>query len=195
MANQRSVFPWRRFLSVQRRSPADLHLQLNACLFKTCGYGTSLAFHYSPCRTLGGGDFSGGRQVSSLNRRLRIAVADDDPRIRDFFERALSLLGYQVVVLAADGEELVAGCRSSAPDIIITDMHMPRLSGAEAVRRIWQTRQVPAILITGLPDADAVGGQSAQQTPLYLVKPVPLMELRRAISLAAARRPSPGENR
>jgi CheY-like chemotaxis protein len=72
---------------------------------------------------------------------------------------------------------------------------MPRLNGAEAVRRIWQTRHVPAILITGLPDADAVGGQSAQQTAMYLVKPVPLVELRQAITRAAARHASPGESR
>lgn len=123
--------------------------------------------------------------------RLRIAVADDDPRVRDFFERALRLLGYDVVALAADGDELVAACRTCRPDLIITDVHMPKLSGAEAVRRIWQTQHVPAILITGLPDAELVAGHLAPHTPLYLAKPVPLVELRQAITRAAARRAVP----
>jgi CheY-like chemotaxis protein len=125
--------------------------------------------------------------MEKLPRPLRIAVADDDARVRDFFKRALTLLGYEVVVLAADGEELVAGCINSQPDVIITDVHMPGLNGAEAVRRIWQTRQVPAILLTGLPDVDLLKGNKLLPTPLFLMKPVPLVELRQAILRAAAR--------
>lgn len=121
--------------------------------------------------------------MSSLNRPLRIAVADDDPRLREFYERALTWLGHHVVVLAADGEELVTGCMNSQPDLIITDMHMPRLNGAEAVERIWQTGHVPVIVMTGLPDANLLGRQS-QQGPVYLVKPVPLVELGQAIARA-----------
>lgn len=124
--------------------------------------------------------------MRSLNRPLRIAVADDDPRLRDFFERALTWLGHKVVVLAADGEELVAGCLHCEPDLIITDVHMPRLNGAEAVRRIWQTGHVPAILVTGLPDADLLTRQQLS-TPIYLMKPVPLVELGQAIARAVAR--------
>lgn len=124
--------------------------------------------------------------MTSFNRPLRIAVADDDPRLRDFFERALTWLGHQVVVLAADGEELVAGCLKSQPDLVITDVHMPRLNGAEAVQRIWQTSHVPVILVTGLPDADLLGRQPSH-APVYLMKPVPLVELGQAIARAAAR--------
>lgn len=124
--------------------------------------------------------------MSSSDRPLRIAVADDDPRLRDFFERALTWLGHDVVLLAADGEELVAGCLHSQPDLVITDMHMPRLNGADAVQRIWQTNHVPVILVTGLPDADLLGRQPSQ-TAIYLMKPVPLVDLGQAIAVAASR--------
>ncbi|HET6878758.1 MAG TPA: response regulator [Pirellulales bacterium] len=124
------------------------------------------------------------------DRPLRIAIADDDDRVRDFFCRALRLLGYEVVVEAADGEQLVAGCLATRPDLIITDAHMPRLNGVEAVRRIWRTRQLPAILVTGLPDAELLDGDKGPHTPLCLVKPVPLVELRQAIVRAAARQAS-----
>ncbi len=95
------------------------------------------------------------------------------------------MLGHHVVVLAADGEELVAGCLENQPDLIISDVHMPRLNGAEAVQRIWRTHKTPAILITGLPDGNLIAGSRAQ-TCVYLVKPVPLVELRQAISQLAA---------
>ena len=125
--------------------------------------------------------------MNRVNRPLRIAVADDDPRLRDYFKRALAVLGHQVVVLAADGEELLAGCLKCKPDLIISDLQMPRMNGVEAIRRIWQTMAIPAIVITGLPDRELFTNSGAQQTPQCLVKPVPLAELRQAISRAATR--------
>lgn len=123
--------------------------------------------------------------MNSVNRPLRIAVADDDPRLRDYFKRALSVLGHQVVVLAADGDELLAGCLKCRPDLIISDLQMPRMNGVEAIQRIWQAMAIPAILITGLPDRELCTSNGAQQTPQCLLKPVPLAELRQAISRAA----------
>lgn len=125
--------------------------------------------------------------MNSGNRPLRIAVADDDPRLRDYFKRALSLLGHQVVALAADGDELLAACLKCQPDLILTDLQMPRMNGVEAIRRIWQVMAIPAIVITGLPDRELFASSGAQQAPQCLLKPVPLAELRQAISRAALR--------
>ena len=120
--------------------------------------------------------------MNSPHRTLRIAVADDDPRLRDFFQRALSMLGHEVVVLAADGDELVAGSLRLRPDLIISDLHMPRMTGMEAINRIWQVTLIPAIVITGLPEGELLAGNRTPYSPLCLVKPVPLVELCRAIS-------------
>jgi response regulator NasT len=46
-----------------------------------------------------------------MTEPLRIAVADDEPDMRDYFARILPRLGHQVVASAANGEELVARCR------------------------------------------------------------------------------------
>ena len=129
--------------------------------------------------------------VVSTFRSLRIAVADDDPRIRDFLNRALTLLGHQVVGLAADGNELVELCLLTAPDLILTDIHMPGANGLEAIQRIWRTALVPAIVLTGLPDQDLGASANVRQAALCLMKPVPLAELARAIVTAAARLPRP----
>lgn len=130
-----------------------------------------------------------GSDVSNSFRSLRIVVADDDPRIRDFLKRALTLLGHQVVGLAADGNELVELCLLTAPDLILTDIHMPGANGLEAIQRVWRTAIVPAIVLTGLPDQDLAAGTNVRQAALCLMKPVPLAELARAILTAASRYP------
>lgn len=112
-------------------------------------------------------------------------MADDDPRIRDFLDRALTLLGHQVVGLAADGNELVELCLLTAPDLILTDIHMPGANGLEAIQRIWRNAIVPAIVLTGLPDQDLFKRANVRQAALCLMKPVPLAELARAIMTAA----------
>ena len=60
--------------------------------------------------------------------RQRILVVDDDPAIRQTLRIALSNAGYEVHQ-ARDGEEATALWREMGPDLIISDIHMPRKSG------------------------------------------------------------------
>ena len=64
-----------------------------------------------------------------MTRVLRIVVADDEPLMRDYFQRMLPWLGYEVVAAAANGRELVELCRESKPDLIIADVRMPDMDG------------------------------------------------------------------
>ena len=50
---------------------------------------------------------------------LKIAVADDEVDMRDYFQKMLPLLGHQVVSVAATGQELVDNCRRNPPDLVI----------------------------------------------------------------------------
>ena len=52
-----------------------------------------------------------------MTKGLRIAVADDELDMRDFFERMLKRLGHQVVSVAENGRELVKHCRELRPDL------------------------------------------------------------------------------
>lgn len=124
--------------------------------------------------------------MKSPNRPLRIAVADDDPRLLELFQQILQRLGHEVVVLAADGDELLAGCLNCQPDLIISDFHMPRMNGMEAIQRIWQVAVIPAIVLTGLPDAKLVAGGKGVRSPICLLKPVTLVELCHAINRASS---------
>ncbi len=46
---------------------------------------------------------------------LKIAVADDEPRMREYYREILTRLGHQVTCAAGSGRELVRGCRTAAP--------------------------------------------------------------------------------
>lgn len=62
-----------------------------------------------------------------MNRSLRIAVADDEPDMQDYFRTILPQLGHTVVVVVAGtGRELVERCRASRPDPRHPRVGLPR---------------------------------------------------------------------
>ncbi len=84
-------------------------------------------------------------------RKSRILVADDDKEVRSFLTDALTELGYEVTAVA-DGEALYRSAVDAPPDLIISDLDMPGLTGgtAEALLRANEkTRGVPIIFVTG----------------------------------------------
>src|SRR5579872_6650334 len=79
-----------------------------------------------------------------------ILVADDESHIVNVVSLKLRNAGFEVVT-AADGQEALELATASPPDLLITDYHMPRLSGIELCRRLKQdarTCSVPAIMLT-----------------------------------------------
>ena len=50
-----------------------------------------------------------------MNPSLRIAVADDELDMRDYFKKSLPRLGHQVVAVAQNGRELVEQCKALPP--------------------------------------------------------------------------------
>ncbi|HEX5443554.1 MAG TPA: response regulator [Pirellulales bacterium] len=118
---------------------------------------------------------------------LRIAVADDEADMRDWFERILPTLGHQVVSVAETGRELVEHCRTLRPDLVITDIKMPDMDGIEAAQAICAERAVPIILISAYHDAELVERAEADHVLAYLVKPIGKAALGPAIGLAMRR--------
>ena len=116
-----------------------------------------------------------------MTRILRIAVADDEPDVRDYFQVMLPRLGHQVVATAANGRELIELCRQHKPDLIIADVRMPEMDGDVAIQQICQDCPVPFILISAYskPEAMLDGCGSIRRT--YLMKPVKRDDLKDAI--------------
>jgi AmiR/NasT family two-component response regulator len=122
-----------------------------------------------------------------MTESLRIAVADDEPDMRDYFARILPRLGHRVVGVAQNGEELLQLCRTTNPDLVITDIKMPDLDGIDAAVRIYQGQAIPVILVSAHHDPELIKRAEADHIMGYLIKPIKQADLEPAIALAMRR--------
>lgn len=122
-----------------------------------------------------------------MNRNLRIAVADDEPDMRDYFRKILPRLGHQVVAVAETGRELLDACRTNQPDLVITDIKMPDMDGIDAAIAIYQEMPVPVILVSAYHDPDLIARAESDHILGYLVKPIKQSDLEPTIALAVRR--------
>jgi response regulator NasT len=122
-----------------------------------------------------------------MTRTLRIAVADDEPDMRDYFGRCLKRLGHEVVAVTTNGQELVVQCRALQPDLVITDIKMPELDGIDAAAQIYQDRPVPVILVSAHHEPALIERAEQDHVLAYLVKPIRQADLETAIGLVMRR--------
>jgi two-component system, response regulator PdtaR len=122
-----------------------------------------------------------------MTQALRIAVADDEPRMLEFFGMVLEQLGHELIVKAANGKELVDHCRDLRPDLIITDIRMPDMDGLEAVKQIAVDQVIPVILVSGYHDPQSIEAAMRENVLAYLVKPIKKDDLQPAIGLVMRR--------
>jgi response regulator NasT len=122
-----------------------------------------------------------------MSRALRIAVADDEPDMRDWFRTILPLLGHEVVAAAEDGRELVIKVAETRPDLVITDIKMPDIDGIDAATRIYRNGPVPVILVSAHHDPGLIERAEADHIMAFLVKPIKQADLEPAIAIALKR--------
>ena len=113
-------------------------------------------------------------KVEIRRKRPRVLAVDDDPFIRTMLEKVLSKANYEVI-LATDGEEALAKVYRDLPDLIITDVVMPKLDGLELVKKLkghLQTSIIPVILLTSKDEVESeVEGLEAGADD-YIPKPI-----------------------
>ena len=102
---------------------------------------------------------------------MQILVVEDERRMAELLRRGLSEEGHRVVV-ARDGAEGFEMARSSAFDVIVLDVMLPRLNGLAVTRRLRESRnQTPVLLLTARDNAsDIVNGLDCGADD-YLTKP------------------------
>jgi two-component system, OmpR family, KDP operon response regulator KdpE len=76
-----------------------------------------------------------------------VLLVDDDPAIRDSLSKELRAAGYTTLT-ATNGAEGVAAVQASAPDIILTDLAMPRSDGFELISALRASSAVPIIVLS-----------------------------------------------
>ena len=125
-----------------------------------------------------------------------ILVVDDEPMIRKLVGRGLTAVGCSVVY-AADGEEALTRLGEALPDIVISDVTMPRMDGFELLKRVRTqaaTKAVPVILLTGRGDTEDLVAGLGLGADDYLVKPFELRELVARVRAKIERPPVPASS-
>ncbi len=110
-------------------------------------------------------------------KNIRILVVDDEANAREGLRKLLKLEGYEIVV-AEDGVAALERASDQPPDVVVTDLKMPRMDGLELTRRLRGAGDTTPILMLTARDAidDRVAGLDAGADD-YLVKPFAFSEL------------------
>ncbi|MEM9171670.1 MAG: response regulator transcription factor [Pseudomonadota bacterium] len=114
---------------------------------------------------------------------IRVALIDDQKLVREGIAGLLRLSdAVEVVAQASDGDAAVALVEANAPDVVLMDMRMPRMNGADAIRALQEAGlRVPVIILTTFDDHEQVLDGIRAGAKGYLLKDVSLENLVAAI--------------
>ncbi len=88
---------------------------------------------------------------------LRVLLVDDEAYFRLFVGKVLVQSLNCTVVDAKDGQEAVALCQTSNPDLVLLDIYMPRVDGMEALPKIRALRpDTPIVMLTSVSEEAVV---------------------------------------
>ncbi len=115
--------------------------------------------------------------------KIKVMLADDHALIREGFR---SLLGknelFEIVGEAENGRELIEKIANTNPDVVLTDISMPQMTGLEVMERIKKTRpEIKFIILTMHEEREYVMRALTAGAEGYLFKNVEKAELERAI--------------
>lgn len=117
-------------------------------------------------------------------RRRKIIIADDEHHICKLIKALIDWeeYGLEVIGFANDGNRAFAMCEELSPDLLITDIRMPGLSGIELIRRLYEAfPDIKVIIITGYSQFLYAHQALKYRVVDYLLKPIQKEELESAL--------------
>jgi PAS domain S-box-containing protein len=119
---------------------------------------------------LGRADRTRGRGVAAPRRR--VLVVDDDENARQALDKLLRAEGFATST-ASDGEAALAEAGSVLPDVVLADLHMPRMDGVELCTRLHEIDDdLPVIIMTAQADMQSVIESLRERADDFLTKPI-----------------------
>lgn len=101
----------------------------------------------------------------------KVAVVDDDPRIRRLLEDELTDLGYAITAYS-NAFDLLQDLDTNRPSIVLLDLLMPQMDGIECLRRIRSSGfEGPVIIFTALSDNEKRREAEIEGATNYILKP------------------------
>ena len=109
----------------------------------------------------------------------KILVVDDEPNVREMLSEVLTRAGYKVIT-AGDGREALPLTLSEKPDLILSDIRMPKLDGltlCKALRVNPETKSIPIIMLTTYNTSEHMEAAMAAGADDFLPKPLNVEEI------------------
>ncbi|WP_188192858.1 response regulator [Nonomuraea sp. SYSU D8015] len=78
---------------------------------------------------------------------VRVMVVDDHPMWRDGVARDLAEAGYEVVATVGEGRQAVRAAAAVRPDVVVLDLRLPDMAGAEVAARLAEVEPPPRVLV------------------------------------------------
>ena len=121
-----------------------------------------------------------------MSQQIRVVVADDEAPYRKALERTLNIMAEcELLAVCKDGQEALDVCLSDPPDVLLTDINMPRLSGIELTRRLLKREKGVAVVILTVKEDDDTVYEAFRAGALgYLLKSSTPQDVVEAIRLA-----------
>jgi len=108
---------------------------------------------------------------------LQVLLVDDDDLVQSAMQTILGLMGHRVTA-ALSGCAALDGLDACRPDVVILDLNMPGMGGAETLRRLRQAcPEVPVLLSTGRADQVAMDLVATFPGVTMMYKPFSMVEL------------------
>jgi DNA-binding NarL/FixJ family response regulator len=120
---------------------------------------------------------------AAVSQHVRLVLADDHDLVRSGIKALLSMVdGLDVIAEARNGEELVALVDSLMPDVVMTDISMPKMDGIAAIAQIHAKHPQVRLLVLSMYDTvDFVKRAVANGACGYLMKDAPPFELEQSV--------------
>lgn len=121
-----------------------------------------------------------------MSSSIRVVIVDDEVAYRTAIQRTLTLMPEcQLLAACKDGQDALDFCLGDPPDVLLTDINMPRLDGLELMRRLLKKeKEIRVVVLTVNEDEETIFEAFRAGALGYLLKTSTPQEVVEAIRLA-----------